>query len=289
MKQAIRTLGPLAAWIGSLALVAAAAPQESGTTDEPSAVGETRGSAVEMTRDALERWVETRRLISRERQDWTLGREVLEDRIAMVQGEIASLRERIAAAEDGIHETDDKRAELEQRNESLRADAEALSERVVGLETRTRRLLPRLPDPLRERVRPLSQRFPANPGGTQASLSERYQNVVGILNAVNDFQGQICVASEVLALADGTSAEVAALYVGIGKGYYVTADDGAAGVGDAHAGTWGWTPADASAAEIRRAIQIMENTEPAAFVSLPLGAVAPAALPAADASGEEEE
>jgi hypothetical protein len=199
-----------------------------------------------------------------------MGKEVLLNRIDLVQREIESLRTRIDEAEESIADADKKRADLVEENEKLKVASTALSGTVVVLEERTKHLLKQLPDPIRERVKPLSQRFPDDPEDTKLSLSERFMNIVGILNAVNKFNGEITVTSEVRDLSDGTTAEVTALYVGIGQGYYVSADAKYAGVGNTSAEGWVWSPANESAADITLAIQILKNEKAAEFVQLPI-------------------
>jgi hypothetical protein len=71
-------------------------------------------------------------------------------------------------------------------------------------------------------------------------------------------------------LADGTTAEVTALYVGIGQAYYVSGNKKAAGVGTASDEGWVWTPKNEAAREIARAISILKNEEAADFVPLPI-------------------
>jgi len=225
---------------------------------------------VDGTRAALEKIVQTQRIISKEKSDWALGREILEDRIALVQNEIDTLREREAEAQTSIAEADEKRAELVGENERLRTLAGSLAESVVTLEERVRAELPRLPEPARERVELLSQRLPKDSRATELALSERYQNVIGILNQVNKFNREVSVTSEVRSLGDGSSAQVSALYVGLGQGYYVTADGRFAGVGAAGADSWEWRPADGAAKAVVRAIAIVQGAEVASFVGLPI-------------------
>lgn len=228
------------------------------------------GGGVEAARAALDQWVQARRVISQERRDWELGRQVLEERIALVQREIDGLRSSIGTAQESIAEADRKRAELLATNERLKASAEGLLATVATLEARAVALLPRLPEPIRERVRPLSQRLPA-PGATvEQSLGERFQNVVGVLNEVDKFQREITVTSEVRTLADGSSVEVTAVYVGVGRGFYASANGKAAGVGASTADGWAWTPADDAAPAIAQTIAILKNEMPAAFVRLPV-------------------
>lgn len=225
---------------------------------------------IDTTRTTLEKWVETRQVIAKEKADWKLGREMLNDRIQIVQREITTLRERISEAERSVAEADKKRAELQRDNDALKQTATTLTTTVATLEGRTKDLLQRLPDPLRDRVKPLSQRLPDKPDETKLSLAERFQNVVGVLNEVNKFQREITLTSEVRSLPDGTATEVTTLYVGIGQGYYVSANQQHAGIGMPSATGWTWQPANNAAAAIHNAIAIAKGEQVAAFVPLPL-------------------
>lgn len=225
---------------------------------------------VDGVRAALEKWVESRKVISQEQRDWALGKEMLNERIELVRQEIDSLKSKISDAEESISEADKKRAELVEQNEALKSASASLDDTVLELENNTRRLLKRLPDPLRERVKPLSQRLPEDPKETKLSLAERFQNVIGILNEVNKFNREISMTSEVRTLPDGSSAEVTALYVGIGQGYYASADSKAAGIGSSTEEGWQWTPANDAASEIADAIAILKNEQVASFIPLPV-------------------
>ncbi len=230
----------------------------------------TESQGVDGVRAALGKWVETRKVISLEQRDWTLGKEMLNERIGLVQREIDSLRTKISEAQQSISDADKKRVDLVVENDKLKEAADGLSGSLVALEIRTRALLKKLPDPIRERVKPLSQRLPENTGDTKLSFSERFQNVVGILNEVNKFNREITMTSEVRALSDGASAEVTAVYIGIGQGYYASADGKNAGVGSAGADGWAWTPANDIAPEVSSVIAILKNEQVATFVNLPV-------------------
>lgn len=228
------------------------------------------GVNIDAARDVLQKWVETRRIISQEKRDWALGEEILNERIELVQHEIDSLRVKITDAEKSITEADEKRAELIAENDNLKKTSNELTDVVVLLETRAIELLQRLPDPIRDRVKPLSQRIPNGSEENKLSLAERFQNVVGVLNELNKFNREISVASEVRTLPDGTKAEVTSLYLGLGGAYYVGTGGKIAGVGAATENGWQWTAADARAAEIALTVAIFNNEQPAAFVKLPI-------------------
>jgi hypothetical protein len=218
----------------------------------------------------LEKWIESRRLVSRERQDWRSTKEILEGRIDLAAREIETMTAKTDQARKDLGDGDRKIEELTQQNEELKDTTEGLRGSLASLETRTLALLDRTPTPIRERVKPLSQRIPRDPDATKMSLSERFQNVVGILNEVNKSSREMAVASEVRDLADGTKSEVTVLYLGIGQAYYCNLGGGIAGVGRADATGWTWAASNELAQAVADAIAIHRNEKPAAYVPLPL-------------------
>ena len=227
------------------------------------------GEKLESARATLAQWVETQQMISKEREDWQTSKEVLEQRIELLRDEISSLREKIANTEESIASAQQQKAELAGQKRELKAASETLESTIVRLERRVRELLPGLPRPIAEKVAPLADRLPADPDDTAKSLSERYQNVVGILNAVNKFNREITLANEVRELPDGAKAEVQTLYLGLGQAYYVSANGKRAGIGQPAAGGWRWTAANDFAGEITHVIEILENEQVPAYVPLP--------------------
>jgi hypothetical protein len=214
--------------------------------------------------------VNVRRVIAKERRDWALGKELLESRVELVQSEIENLRSKTEDARGSLTEAETKKADLVAERARSRAAFASLEDTITVFEERTAELLRRLPDPLRERVRPLSQQLPDDPAETKLSLVQRFQNVIGILDAVNKFQREVQVSSEVRALPDGTHAEVTAVYLGIGQAWYVTRKGDAAGIGSAAGEAWSWQPADEHATAIQRVIAILQGEAGAAFVRLPV-------------------
>ncbi len=225
---------------------------------------------IENVRATMEKWVETKRVISQERQDWTLGREMLQERIKLVEREIASLREKIDEAQQGISEADAKRAELVAENETLKNAGAKLAEIVAGLEARTIALDKRLPDPAREGIRVVSQQLTDDPNETKLSLSQRFINVIGILNELDKFNQTIEPSSEMRELADGNVAEVTAIYVGLGQAYYTGANGTVAGVGRPGREGWDWEAANTVADEVADIIAILKNEKVAGFIPLPV-------------------
>jgi hypothetical protein len=250
-----------------LTTVIAGAPT---VTNAQSGGDATDGETLRSTRDTLAKWVETQKIISKEKKDWQLGREVLTQRIALMEGEIEALEGQIAETDELITDADEKRAELVREKDRLKEASASLAEIIVELENKTKRLLAALPEPLVERVGLLAQRIPKDAATTELALSERYQNVIGVLNEVNKFNGMITVATELRELPSGKTAEVQTMYVGLGQAYYVTPDGEAAGVGRPTEAGWEWTASDELAPRVQQAIAILKNEDVPAYVPLPV-------------------
>ena len=222
------------------------------------------GAGIEATREALARWTEAQRIISREKQEWRLGKQTIEARIA--------------DADKAVAEADQERAGKLAEKEQLDAVAARLGERVSALEARVTRLLPRLPEPLANNIKPLTQLIPATPelaAEKKLSLSQRFGNVIGALNMIGKWNREVTIKSEVRQLANGQSVEVSVIYIGLGQAYYAGGVDkeGKAtvgGIGAATATGWNWEPADAIAPAIQQAISIYKNEQLARLVRLPV-------------------
>jgi len=224
---------------------------------------------LDLTKEALSKWVETRKLISEEKQQWELEREVLSDRIDLVRAEKDSLAEKIHETQSLITDADRKREDLVRENDALKNASATLVNRIFSLERAVLTLLVTLPEPVQERMRPLSQRIPKTEE-TELSLSERYQNVIGIINELNKAAQEITVVSEVRELPDGSKAEGQTLYIGFGCGYWCTNKGDMAQYGRPTADGWKWEPSNDIASGVADAIAIMKNEKVAEFIPLPV-------------------
>lgn len=223
----------------------------------------------ETRRAAFEKWIETKRMVSEERADWRTGRQILEDRIQLVRREVDGLREKAGQATNDIAAATKDLVELQKQNDDLKTNAASLADTVAQMEARVQTLLVRTPDPVREKVKPLSARIPKNAADTKVSLAERFQGVLGIVNECAKANGEITVATEIRTLSDGRSAEVKTVYLGLAQAYFVSAK-GEAGIGRPGEQGWQWESANDLAPTITDVIQIMQNKASARFVSLPI-------------------
>lgn len=101
-------------------------------------------------------------------------------------------------------------------------------------------------------------------------LALRFQNVLGVLNRFNGFNGKIHDNYEDIKQADGTEISSTTLFFGLGRGYYVGADGAVAGVGYPGESGWVWEPNDEIGPDVQRAIAVLKNEQPAVFIGLPI-------------------
>jgi hypothetical protein len=236
---------------------------------EPKPAVDTAASALEETRMAMGKWIETQQLISKERNDWQQGKGILAGRVELLQKEITTLQEKIAEAESSVAECDRKRTDLLAENARLEAVGKQLTAAVSKMEGDVRRMFQALPAPVLEKLRPLIQRMPEDQDHTRVSVAERFQNVLGILNELNKTNHEITVSYEVRNLDGGRPTEVKTIYVGLAHAYYVSAR-GEAGVGRPTAEGWQWQPTNAVAKEVLTALEIQQGKQTPAFVPLPV-------------------
>ena len=227
-------------------------------------------------RSAHAEYALARRTISEEREAWRRGKQTLETQIQVLRGELGSFTTRIEEARRSIAAPDAKFGELDTEKARLQQVSSLLEQRITRLEQRALALLKRAPAPLAAAVRPISQRLPeTDEQRGRLSLSERYQNVIGVLNPIDKWNREVRLENERRDLPNGTSVSVTVLYVGLAQAYYVggKGPDGApnlAGVGTATADGWRWTQQNDLAETVQTAVSIYRNEQLARLVQLPV-------------------
>ena len=205
------------------------------------------------------------------RQDRQGGSEQLTPvvRAALLQREIDSVLEKTAQVRKDVAGLEKTLAETRVESEKARTTGAMLRDTATQLEGQLRPLVKRMPDPVRERTKPLTQRLPENSSDTKIGTTERLQAVLGLLNELSKANGEIVLSTEIHTLPDGQRVEVKAVYVGLAQAYFVSAK-GDAGIGSPGNEGWDWKPDGSLAVGITDAIQIMQNKGKPRFIPLPV-------------------
>ena len=226
---------------------------------------------IESTRETIAKWVETKQLISKEKSEWVAGKDILGERVRLAEAETASVQDKLKEIELAVAEAQKKRDELSAENERLKATGEKVKTRIVSMEKQLRPLLKMFPDPLKEKLKPILARFPEDSDKSTASLAERLQNVLGLVDQGNAFNSTITSVKELRTFPDGSRAEVTTVYLGLAQAFYTNSEGTLAGVGHPGPDGWVWTPENAQGKKILLAVHMLEGKEKVAtFIDLPV-------------------
>lgn len=221
----------------------------------------------EVVQSQLEKWVETKQLISRERSGWQAEKAMLSDLNSIRRKEIAQLEEFITAAGERVAEIDRRRAEFIDEEKELKEWRKTLETKVDELEETIRPLLPRLPAPLREKVAESVNRLQSP--DPSAPLQNRARDLLLVLQATLEFHSTLTLDGDIREI-DGERREIDVLYLGLTQAWYADATGRYGGFGIATDNGWNWVEENRLARRIRKAIEIQQRTLPPEFVELPV-------------------
>lgn len=226
-------------------------------------------SPLDTSRSALEKWVETRQLISRTKTDWQSDREMLRQTAQMFERELNGLAEQFSKLSTNNVQAEKERQEAESLLKASEAGLGRAATFATAFEKSVTRLVPRLPAPLQETLKPLLARLPADPANTRLPAAERIQTLVGILNEIDKFNNGLTLSSEKRRNPKDEEVAVETVYVGLGAAYFVNDANDFAGTGTPGPQGWEWSVKPELASTIRDVIRSYRNEQAARFVALP--------------------
>jgi hypothetical protein len=235
------------------------------------AAGARAEGRVDGFRARMEKWVETRQILSQERSDWEADRETLKATRDLLRQQKDGLSAEVKALEETSTAADDERRELLLQRGELQRSGGALADVIRSLEEQVLALAPQLPAPLQEKLEPLLVQIPEDPDTTRLQLGPRLMNVLGVLSQAEKFNGTASFVGETRAVKGEQKIQVRTLYWGLGQAVYVDAQGELAGIG--RPGPAGWTFADDPGIvdRARLLLDIYEgNVDVIEFVALPV-------------------
>lgn len=212
-------------------------------------------------------WIETRRLIGEEAAAWQTEKNSLAELNAIRAKETAQLDAFVEAATVRIEELSTRKGALVKEQTDLKAWRAKLEADLSALEAGLRPLLPRFPEPLREKILESLLRL-ESPEADQP-LQNRARDVLLVLQACLEFQNSLTLHTEVREIG-GERREVEVLYLGLAQAWYVDTSGEHSGHGTPGEGGWVWTEDTSIAARVRSAIEVQARRATPAFVELPL-------------------
>jgi len=222
------------------------------------------------TRAYLEQWVEFRKTISEEENEWLSDKETITRSISLIRSEMERLERDITSAKENSTEAERRRVELNAENDAQKASARAVSDKLGALENRIKEQIEYFPEPLKNQVEPLKQRIPPPAAAARLGGGARLQNIVGIMQLAEKFNQSISVASGIEELPSGENAQVDTIYLGLGIAYFVDGTGQYAGIMTPAPGEWTKEQNDAIASEVKTLVEVFRKDVLAEFVTLPV-------------------
>jgi hypothetical protein len=220
-------------------------------------------------RDLLDQWVETEQIISKEHSNWEIEEALLLETQDLLTLESNRLSAELSDLKSTATASDEERTSLSSEKEALKKASEVVASSIGNLEKKLKEILPFLPSPLLEKIRPLIRRLPDNPDNSDLSLGQRVQNIVGILSQANEFNTSIIASSEARAFEEGKVVQVTTLYWGLAMAYYVDDSGKYAGIGVPTNKGWEWNEIKGIGSKIQSLVEMYEGNIDVRFVNAP--------------------
>ena len=239
------------------------------------AVGASGASASESAasfRAKMEKWVQTRQILSEETADWLLEKESLQATRDFLRRERDDLRAEIAEFEAAGATADDERRELLAQRSEYQASAERMKESVEILEREVLEIAPQLPEPLQNRLDLLLVQIPEDPEKSDASLGSRLMNVLGVLAQTEKWNSTATLIGETRAIGESDQkVQMRSLYWGLGQVVYVDILGEVAGVGRPTKTGWEFVEDRSLASDAKMLLDIYEgNVDTISFIPVPV-------------------
>ena len=222
-------------------------------------------------RAKLEKWVETRQILSEEKSDWATEREYLKAGHDLLSREKKFLQAEIAELEASSTAADDERRDLLLERAAYQRANAALESKIRAMEEQVLALAPRLPEPLQKKLEVLLVQIPEDPQTARPQLGRRLMSVLGGLAQAEKWNGTATFAGETRAVDGEQKVHVRTLYWGLGQAVYVDAQGETAGLGRPGPEGWEFHDEPELAADAELLLDIYEgNVDEIEFVRLPV-------------------
>ena len=211
----------------------------------------------------IEAWLDLEKSLAEERKDFRLRQVSMEQLLGVYVTELDLLEEGIAAAGGLIEESD---AELENIKQSItryRESRDLLRLKAGRQSLRLLGIMNRFPRPLRDELAAEQLSL----GDPSTKLRARVLAMIAVVKSTMKFN-QVITYSEEVQVVDGVERQLQVLYLGLGRGYYVSGDT--AGIAEVSSTGWKWTRKDQYRNAIARAIGVYQKTTRPELVKLPI-------------------
>lgn len=236
-----------------------------------SAAGQTNVQVAQLAR-TIDRWVDTKHLISEEQADWKQDEVLLQDTLRLLEQERRELTEEVEALRDSAQAWSERTADSQAERDKLQQQLDEWERLIRGAEARMRDLVAFFPPPLEENLSALIVNLPQREDTFEGRVGERYLTVLGLLTEAEKFNAQWTLEADERSLPDGSGLRTTTIYWGLAGAWSIDEKGERCFFGSPQAsGEWSFSEVPIEASIFRRFVDMAEgNTDEIAFVDMPI-------------------
>ncbi|MDQ8186339.1 DUF3450 family protein [Pelagicoccus sp. SDUM812002] len=220
-------------------------------------------------KQTTDRWVELRTRLAEEKTTWNSEKEVLKTSIQTLNANVSSIDESLQFYDNSIEELRNELNTAKQDEAKRQATTDQIAQQVETYEDRIQSMSTRLPDPLKDKIKPLLSKIPKDPENTLTPLANRMQNVVAIMTTIDEFNQSLTLSRSVRALDSEQSIEVRALYWGLSYGIATNTSGNKAWLIKPDKDTWQWIDYNDNAAAVNEIFLVYDKKADPEIVTIP--------------------
>ncbi len=215
----------------------------------------------------VSQWVGLERQADTLKAQWQQRELLMRQRIELLTLQKKNLQERLSDKTTAQTQVQEVRAQLLAKQGELEQHQAQLEQVLDGFQGTFTEIALRLPPPLQTQWQSLLSSLNTARGSTG-----RLDLYLEMLSAVEQFEKQVSQHQDVLEL-NGRQVLVKQIYLGIGRGWYVSADGQYAGVGKPDSEGWQWQSRPGLALQIKNVLAVLDQPERAELLPLDLSDV----------------
>ena len=219
------------------------------------------------THKIIEKWIETKLIISEETSKWESEKAALTDIKDALSQEIEQLDKSLEMFQKEETTIEQERSKLTARKEDAQKSTLEIFEKLERLRSEIDSIFKILPTPLGNKMIPFREKL----DDQDLPLRKRLEIAVSILQSVHLFNRSVTMERIEFTL-EGKSREFMVIYFGLGAAYFVNESGTIAGYGKSVDDGWEWTRMDSLAPEVSNGVDLMKNRALPSFLELPLPA-----------------
>jgi len=217
-------------------------------------------SAEEMIRQ----WVQTEKLLGKEKADWLREKEHLSDLLGLYEKEMKLLSEELAEIASADQD-DEKKVKLEKDIAGYDAERRKLRVYLLELKPRVQAVVKRFPEPLKQQISETTDAL--NAATSDKSARDILMPIISIVEAANSFNSGIFRTSQKV-IVGGEDWQAEVMYLGLSRAYFSVGEK--SGVGVPGANGWEWSQNDELTEQIKQAMSVYDKTTQPELIALPL-------------------